>query len=328
MTLVLLDRYRDVIVEGLRAALAGDGPLDGVLRYHTGLADRDGQPADALGKLLRPALVLLIAEELGGEIERALPAAVGLELIHGFSLIHDDVQDRDEMRRGRPTVWTLWGVAEAINAGDLMHAIAVRQALKAGPEAAHALLAATSEMIEGQSFDLSFEDRFVPPADVLGMMDRKTGALFRCAFELGGLVSDAEADVRGRLRQLGVSIGRAFQIQDDLLGIWGDGDVVGKPVGSDIRRRKKSYPIALGYDGASTEERANLERLYEQEPMGADDVSWVVGLLDRLDVRGQGCGAVEEYLADARAALDGTAFSTSGRTILLELVEFLARRVS
>ena len=130
-----------MILDGLARALEGSTRLRAALRYHIGMTDEAGRPTDAFGKLLRPSLVLLTAESLGGCTRDALPAAVALELVHNFSLIHDDIQDRDRVRRGRPTVWTLYGVPEAINAGDLMFAIAVRTALEAGPNVAKALLA-------------------------------------------------------------------------------------------------------------------------------------------------------------------------------------------
>jgi geranylgeranyl diphosphate synthase type I len=328
MTLPLLDRYREAIVAGLRRSLDDEGPLSVILRYHVGLADREGGPADALGKLLRPALVLFTAEELGGSVEAAMPAAVGLELVHGFSLIHDDVQDRDDLRRGRPTVWRIWGVPEAINAGDRMQALAIRNTLEAGPEAAEILLDATVRMIDGQSMDLSFEDRFVEPDDVLRMIDRKTGALFVCAFELGGACAGAEVSVRESLRAIGRSVGRAFQLQDDVLGIWGDGDLTGKPVGSDVRRRKKSYPIVLGAAAASGEDRARLEELYAKPDIDEGDVAWVVGMLDRLAIRSQVLDAVALHVDDAKTAAQRLPVRDEARAELVELIEFLARRQS
>jgi len=145
----ILTRFRKEIITGLEEALAGGGPLAATLRYHVGLEDETGRRTENLGKLLRPSLVLFTASELGADPGAALPAAVGLELVHNFSLIHDDIQDGDRMRRGRPTVWALHGMAQGINAGDLMEAIAVRTALSAGPAAADALLSATIETSAG-----------------------------------------------------------------------------------------------------------------------------------------------------------------------------------
>ena len=322
----LLDRYRRPIEDALRYALRGETRLDEILRYHIGLTDQEGTPTTFLGKLLRPTLTLFTAEELGGRVEDSMSSAVGLELVHGFSLIHDDVQDRDETRRGRPSVWTQWGIPEAINAGDLMHTIAVRSALDAGVEAARLLLDATAEMIEGQSMDVAFEQRFVKPDEVLAMVDRKTGALFRCAFELGGCCAGAEADVQEQLRVIGRNVGRAFQIQDDLLGIWGNGEVTGKPIGSDVRRRKKSYPVALAHARGSDEDRERLECIYAREAMDESDVAWTLALLDRLGVRDEGRDAVRTYANAACESVDAVPFSPEARETLRGLIEYLARR--
>jgi len=326
MTSTLLERYRRTIEDALRLAFRGQTRLHEIMRYHVGLIDRDGHPTAFLGKLLRPTLTLFTAEELGGDALTALPAAVGLELVHGFSLIHDDVQDRDETRRGRPAVWALWGIPEAINAGDLMQAVAVRCALDASAEAAKILLEATVEMIEGQSMDLAFEKRFVAPAEVLAMVDKKTGALFRCAFELGGYCSGADEEAMKRLGAIGRCVGRAFQIQDDLLGIWGDEEVTGKPIGSDIRRKKKSYPVALAHAKAGAEDREELERLYATETMEASDVRWVAALFERLGIRDEGRDAVGAYVSEAIDSIDAVSFSANGREALHALIESLSGR--
>jgi geranylgeranyl diphosphate synthase type I len=322
----LLDRYVRTIEDALRNALSGRTRLHEILRYHVGFVDQDGNPTAFLGKLLRPTLVLFTAEDLGGEVEAALPAAVGLEMVHAFSLVHDDVQDRDETRRGRPAVWTLWGVPEAINAGDLMQALATRRALDAGPEAVAILLSAVETMIEGQSMDLALEKRLAAPEEVLSMIDRKTGALFRCAFQLGGACADCDDETLDRLGTIGGCIGRAFQVQDDLLGIWGDERVTGKPIGSDIRRKKTSYPVALAHAAADEGDRERLSALYAGDAMADADVAWVVSLFDRLSVRERGHETVQSFVSEAVRAIDAVPFSAEGRTALRDLIEFLARR--
>jgi len=321
----LLDRYRGPIESGLREALRGETALVRILRYHVGLSD-EGPGTSALGKLLRPSLVLFIAEELGGRIEDALPAAIGLELVHGFSLLHDDVQDRDEVRRGRPAAWVRWGEAEAINAGDLMHAIALRTALRAGGDVVETLAAAVCDMIEGQSLDLAFEGRFVTEAEYVGMVDRKTGALFRCAFQLGGRCAGVPDPVLATLGEVGLAVGRGFQMQDDFLGIWGNGDEFGKPIGSDVRRRKKTYPVVIGYAASSGEERDRLERIYASENVDAEDVDWIVALFERLGVRECVAEGVGAHSDRARRAIDRLPLSDDGTRELLSLIEGLTRR--
>ena len=326
MNLGILTRYRARIKRALVESLRGDTQLRLILRYHVGLADEHGQPADATGKLLRPSLVLFVAEQLAATVDQAMPAAIGLELVHNFSLIHDDIQDGDRTRRGRPTVWALWGTSEAINAGDLMQALAVATALRAGDAAAGVLLTATDAMIEGQSLDLSFEDRQVALDEYLGMIDRKTGALLCAAFDLGGVIAAADSSVRKNLATLGRAIGRAFQIQDDLLGVWGNSSVVGKPSGTDIRRRKKSYPTILAFERADASDLPALQAIYAQEEMSESDVTRVIEMMDRLGVRETGQEAVRDHLKKASEALEGLPFSAVGHADMEALIRYLARR--
>jgi len=323
----ILGAYRERIEAGLLGALGGDGPLRPLLRYHIGLEDETGAPARATGKLLRPSLVLFVAEQLAADPPTALPSAVGLELIHGFSLIHDDIQDRDRVRRGRPAVWTICGLEQAINAGDLMHALAVSAALESSPAAADCLIRATQEMIEGQSRDLEFERRDVSGDEYLTMIDRKTGALLRCAFELGGIAAGINGRVRSALTDMGRDVGRAFQIRDDLLGVWGQDDVLGKATGSDIRRRKKTLPVVLLFERIAGDDAASLERLYTSEDEVAEpDVAWVVERLDALGVRADCEGMVWSHLDRALDRLKDLPFADDARGRMRELIEFLARR--
>ncbi|HCP32039.1 TPA: hypothetical protein DIT45_02160 [Candidatus Acetothermia bacterium] len=322
----ILTRYRAQVKEGLLKSLKGKSLLYAILRYGVGLEDERGTPAKNMGKLLRPSLVLFTAEELGGEIEEALPGAVALELIHNFSLIHDDIQDCDETRRGKQTVWSLYGVAQAINAGDLMQALAVAQAVRAGEEAVAALVDATVEMIEGQGLDLAFEGKEVKVDSYLQMIDKKTGALIRCAFRLGGLFAGAQRDVIEGLVEMGRELGRAFQIRDDLLGVWGNREITGKPQGSDIRRRKKSLPVAIALACASGEEQALLREVYAKEEIADNDVKRVITVMEHLDVCKTGEEQVTHYLKCATHQLAELPFSEQGREDLQELIDYLARR--
>lgn len=325
----ILEAYRDRIERGLSRALHGHAPLRALLRYHIGLEDETGAPARATGKWLRPSLVLFVAEQLGGASDVALSSAVGLELIHGFSLIHDDIQDRDRVRRGRPAVWTICGIEQAINAGDLMHTLAIAAALDSSPAAANCLIRATQQMIEGQSQDLDFERRTVTSNEYLTMVDRKTGALLRCAFELGGIAAEAEDRVLATLTALGQAVGRAFQIQDDLLGIWGNDDMLGKATGSDIRRRKKTLPIVQLFEHARGEDAAVLETIYDGDgdrDLPPEDVARVIEHLDALGIRA-GCEAlVHKHLDEALHRLADLPFDDSAHDRMRELIEFLARR--
>ena len=332
----IVQLYKEELERGLADALrsptlqpdeARDGdPLYPILRYHVGLCDEKGLAEKALGKMLRPSLLLFITQELGGEIECALPAAIALELVHNFSLIHDDIQDHDELRRGRPTVWKLIGVAQAINAGDLMYSLAIKHAFLSGYDAVKSIINAATAMIEGQALDLAYEDRWVDTQSYMGMIDKKTGALICCAFDTGGIISGVGEDVLDVLTSLGRDLGRAFQITDDLLGVWGNGDVTGKPTVSDIRRKKKSFPVALAMQRGDEEGRTLLERVYAQDEISDNDVTRVVSLMARLDVRKSGEAAVEGYLKKATASLESLPLSKEGREMMHELIAYLARR--
>lgn len=318
-----VSRYRSRIVERLRCVLAGNAPLRNVLRYHIGLEDETGAPNQAFGKLVRPSLTLLMAEELGGDPEDALSAAVSLELVHGFSLVHDDVQDGDEMRRGRATVWSRWGEPQAINAGDLLLALALAEARAAGGAVLKRLLDAVIEMIEGQALDVSFEARWPGMDEYAAMIDKKTGALFRCACDLGGVLADAPREVRNRLNEIGRELGRAVQIRDDLLGVWGSESELGKPIYADLRRKKKPYPVVAAVGRANDGERRVLEAAFAMETLSEEALSEVVETMERLGVRERGAHEVSARLEDVLSGLERLPGSEDGMQQVRALCESL-----
>jgi len=322
----LLLRHRALIIEGLTKALHGESSLHAILRYHVGLEDRQGKPIEGVGKLLRPSLLLFVVEELRGDVEKALPGALSVELTHNFSLIHDDIEDRDLLRRGRATVWSLYGVEQGINAGDLMQAVAMSQALIAGRAEASALSEATAEMIEGQGLDLQFEQEEIGIARYLEMVDKKTGALIRCAFRLGALLAGASPILEETLMAVGQELGRAFQIRDDLLGIWGDGVQTGKPQGSDIRQKKKTLPIAVAFARAVGEECAILRQIYGKEEVTNTDVERVIMVLEKLGAKDVGEKMVADHLSHADNKLRDVPLSARGKEEMNELIDYLARR--
>lgn len=323
MKIAFLDQYRDSIRAGLAQALRGDDATCQMLRYHIGLETAKGKPADALGKLLRPGLLLFVAEELGADLESAMPAAIALEMIHNFSLIHDDIEDEDAQRRGRPTVWSLIGVAKAINAGDLMITLALLEGIKTSPDAVRCLLDAVRDLVDGQSLDLDFESRWVTPSEYRAMIQLKTGALFRCAFELAGIIAAVPSEMIKRLASFGEELGMAFQVRDDLLGVWGDEGQLGRPTGSDLRKRKKAYPLAAAYERGSDADRHFLERAMKSEPVADADVEKILALLERLGIRSDGEVRMQAHLQEAIKQLPYIPFSEDGLQILGELFEEL-----
>ncbi len=265
----------------LREALATlPEPLDRMAAYHLGWRDSEGNPTDVgWGKGLRAALVLGAASACGIDPEAVVPAAVAVELVHNFTLVHDDVMDADRQRRGRATVWTIWGVPQAICLGDALHALAVQTVIDAWPgglgaEATALLESAIVALCRGQSEDCAFETRStVRTEDYLAMAAGKTGALTGCATALGALCAKADAPTVAKFGAFGHELGLAFQLVDDILGIWGDPAATGKPAGGDLIRRKRSFPVVAALS-SGTAAAAELEKLYRSStPMIGSDVA-------------------------------------------------------
>jgi geranylgeranyl diphosphate synthase type I len=271
----VLNRFTVDVEAALRAdAPAPDSPLTRMASYHVGWIEADGRPADAGGKHLRSNLCCWAAAACGADPGSALPAACTIELIHNFTLAHDDVQDGDAIRRGRATVWSLWGAGQAINVGDYLFARAC-QTMLAGAEqvsapdrvrriaAAQVVLEAVVEVIHGQTTDLGDEGHPELGRDrYLQMVEAKTGALMGASLEAGAVIAGASGEVRRRLRRAGRRLGVAFQLRDDWLGVWGEVDLTGKSRRSDLARRKLTYPAVLAHELAGSRRRARLVSLY------------------------------------------------------------------
>ena len=337
----LLERYRTAIEQSVRLFMGNkpDG-LYAMLRYHFGWVDQDGRPAlHALGKAIRPTLCLLACEAVGGQWERALPAAAALELIHNFSLIHDDIQDGDEQRHHRPTVWAIWGQPQAINAGDAAFAlsgVAIERLREQGYASETVLTvwqwlnAATLRLVEGQYLDLSFEQRVdVTVDEYLAMIARKTGALIEAAAQIGALLGEANEPLTDHLRWYGRALGLAFQIGDDLLGIWGASAETGKPVAADLRRRKKSLPIVYAFQHSAPEDKARLAALYQRpgsEPLDDADVSAALDVLERARAQDKARGLLADYCSRAMLELEQARLEPWARAEFAEFARFLAER--
>ncbi|MDP6416110.1 MAG: polyprenyl synthetase family protein, partial [Gammaproteobacteria bacterium] len=258
----VFEKYRTEIDAELRSLLAQhQSPLYDMMRYHLGWIDEKGHPQQgSTGKALRPTLCLLACEAAGGEYRHALPAAAAVELVHNYSLIHDDIQDDDRERRHRPTVWSIWGKPQAINAGTAMRLLSNmalfrlakwRVSLEKRTRVQYLLDESSLRLIEGQYLDISYESRFdISVSDYLKMIEGKTASLMSCSLEAGALLGSDDEHLVESLRNIGRCLGLAFQIQDDILGIWGNQEETGKPLGSDIRHRKKTFPIVHALEKA------------------------------------------------------------------------------
>jgi geranylgeranyl diphosphate synthase type I len=321
-----LGRARTLVDPAMRAAVAGLDPAHpAISEYHLGWTEADGTPRErAGGKAVRPAVTMLAAEACGGSPERAVPGAVSVELIHNFSLIHDDVMDQDTERRHRPTVWALWGIPAAILSGDALQNLAQQVLLPCDPRAAVALGEAVSELIRGQTEDLAFERRdWVELAECRAMAAGKTGALLAVSARIGALLGGGDDAAADALSTYGAHVGMAFQLVDDVLGIWGDPAVTGKPVLSDLRGRKKSLPVTYVLSAGGGPAQAIGAWLAGSEVL---DLQRVADVLEEAGARDWALAEAGREVELANQALDSVSLAGPARDELKELTRFLTHR--
>jgi geranylgeranyl diphosphate synthase type I len=315
----------------------GDLPIYDVLRYHLGFVNDCFEPERVnAGKRIRPRLCALACEAAGGDPSRAIFAAAAIELLHNFTLIHDDIQDQSVYRRHRRTIWDLWGTAQAINAGDAMFAIAhhaLNRSTESGVDPAtvlelsNRLHDATLRIVEGQVLDLSFEQRAdVSTDDYQTMIGGKTGALTRFACWTGARIANATPDQTEQLAEFGGVLGVGFQLRDDILGVWGETDDTGKAEADDIRRRKKSLPILLLRERATATELTTLDAIYEHDDVTDDEIQTVLELMLLHEVEFDVQTQVATWHDRARELLSDAVAPSPAADELLTLVKSLERR--
>jgi geranylgeranyl diphosphate synthase type I len=251
-------------------------PMIEMVRHHFGWSDAGGQ---AGGKRIRPMLTLLCCAAAGGDWQGALPAASSIELIHNFSLVHDDIQDQSRERRGRPTLWALWGIGQALNTGDAMLVMARLSVFRLRAlghsdaivlDVSRTLDEACLHLTEGQHLDLAFEGRNDVTVDMyLQMIEGKTGALVAAATAAGAALARSAPRTLEAYRSFGRHLGLAFQVLDDTLGIWGAPEVTGKPAGDDLTARKKSLPVIFGLEHSAAFRALWDSRRADGETLGA-----------------------------------------------------------
>jgi geranylgeranyl diphosphate synthase type I len=329
----ILERARASVDPELRRAIESlPGSMRRIARYHFGWEHADGTPAAGnAGKVIRPALVLTAARTLGGQQTTAVRAAAAVELVHNFTLLHDDVMDRDTTRRHRPTAWTVFGDADAILAGDALQALAqgllAEDPHPASSAAAARLANCVVELCEGQHADTAMERRGpddVMLDEVLAMAEAKTGALLGCACALGALYAGAdEADVEA-LDAFGREAGLAFQLIDDVIGIWGDPRRTGKPAGADLMARKKSLPVVAAL-ASGTPDAAELAELY-RVPYTDGDLERTVLAVERAGGRDWAQAQAADRMSRAVHHLSRAVPDPEAAGGLLSLAEFVTRR--
>jgi geranylgeranyl diphosphate synthase type I len=296
-------------VIGSRAEDSTAGVYD-MVRYHLGL-DREGAPT---GKRIRPLLGLLAYSSIAGDHMAALPGAAAVELGHNFSLVHDDIEDGDRERRHRPTLWSVYGVPQAINAGDMLFSlsrIALHRLTELGFSDAKVLRLmrlydeTCVALCEGQNIDIatSESDELMSVDLYFDMIGRKTAALIAASIEAGALLATDDDEIVARYRAFGWALGIAFQVNDDLLGIWGAEQATGKEP-TDIARHKKTLPVIYAFEHAGPEDRERLLALYRNGETTAADVGEIVGILERTGARDFTRDQARRYRDEAIAELD------------------------
>jgi geranylgeranyl diphosphate synthase, type I len=335
-----LETYLPKVEDELRACLTpseDDVPaFYGMLQYHMGWLTEDLSPVAAAktGKRLRPVFLMLSCRAAGGEAETALPAAAAVEILHNFSLIHDDIQDQSQTRHGRRTVWNIWGEAQAINAGDAMFTLAhlaLQRLLTVGlaPERLAPMFSVFDRtclaLCRGQHLDMAFEEQLTVDQDAyMRMIAGKTGALLGGAGELGAMVAGTET--ADKYRRFGEGLGLAFQIQDDVLGIWGETEKTGKPVADDIRSRKKTLPVVYVLDRGEDPAAIRLRQLYAQSELTEEDVREAITLLDGVGARDFAQALADRAMRNALDLLESAEPEAEAGEALRDLAAFLVQR--
>lgn len=281
------------------------------------------------GKRLRPSLVLMAADAFGDKAEEAESAAVGLEMFHNFTLLHDDVMDNSDMRRGRQSVHAKWDVNTAILSGDTMLTLATQCVARVDDAILRPVLDAFNAMAirvyEGQRLDMDFEKSDnVSLDDYLRMITDKTGALLGASARIGALIGGASEKDAEKMAEYGIMLGLAFQIQDDWLDVFGDSMTFGKPIGGDINNNKKSFLLlsALATDTPDATALAEAMKL----PAGDTKIKVVTRLYERLDMSKVCRDAIHHYSSKALAALKATSLSDEAREPFRLLVDKLTGR--
>lgn len=326
----LLTEMRQEVEKQLRQTIRTEFP-DGVIglrrmqEYHFGWTD-----SASSGKRLRPLFLLLACHTVGGDWHQALPAAAAVELIHNFSLIHDDIQDGSETRHSRPTLWTQVGVAQAINAGDAMFTVGLKKIWELEPAFSLELVRRCSAILQqtclsltrGQFLDISFEEQnTVSEEDYLTMITGKTTSLIAACMQIGALLGSDSPQTAVEYTRYGANLGLAFQIVDDYLGIWGQPEVTGKSAATDLISRKKSYPVILGLS-----EVEEFRRIWMAEEDLTVHAELLARILDTAGIRQRTIDKADEFTRQAREALALAVPVGDGLSMMQELTAWLLTR--
>jgi geranylgeranyl diphosphate synthase, type II len=287
---------------------------------------------DAGGKRLRPVLLMLVGNMFGCDTGEALKAALAIETYHNYTLMHDDLMDHADMRRGKPTVHKRWDANTAILSGDTMLVLAYRHLLAMNTpkiqELARLFTETAIEIGEGQQYDMDFESRLdVSESEYIEMIRLKTGVLIACAAKMGALIGGADDETAQKLYRLGETVGIAFQLQDDWLDVYGDPKVFGKKIGGDIACNKKTFLLIKALEIAKGDDRAELLRWMDAgESQRESKIAGVTAIYDRLGIGSIAQQAISRYFEMSRAIFDSIAAENEGRSTVWQFIESLVGR--
>ena len=328
-----LDRYGEALNQELEQVLAQrQGLLYRMMLYQMGWMDEQGTPLPRpKSRQLRPTLCLLSCEALSGEYRQALPAAAAMELVHTFSIVHEDVQNGSLQGHERPSVWWVWGPGQAINVGDGLHSLG-RMALfrlrERGLSLAKVLRAMTVldeaclRLCEGQHMDLAFQEKLdVSLNAYLKMAEDKTGSLVSCAMELGGIVATEDERVIEAFRCCGSNLGIALHIRKDILGLWGGSQ--GGAFSTEVLNKKKSFPIVQLLEQGDLKTKRRLGTIYFKRVLEPSDLEEILALLEEKGARESAQAAAQSYYEKAIKALEGVELSSWGLQQITELGQYI-----
>lgn len=289
------------------------------------------------GKAFRPSICILICTSLAGTLEMALPPSISVELVHNFSLIHDDIEDNDKVRRHKPTLWTVWGIPKAIITGNSILVLGnkvLNEMLSNGSskndlyKSQMVLTESYLKMMEGQFLDISFEkEKKISEEKYLKMISLKTGALIECSVILGAIASKANLNSKtyNEFSYFGKNIGLLFQIRDDLLGVWGT-DKTGKPVGADIKRKKKSLPIILTLNSSNISASNKVSQIMLKESLNQKDVHDVMDVMSELKIKEKCEEISKDYQNNIEKIVKKLPIDKNKKIIFNEISDFLIKR--
>lgn len=335
----ILNKYVPDIEQTIQTALDVASPfIRGMVGYHFGWLDQEFKSVNfRKGKFLRPTFCLLTFEALQASYQSALPVAACLELIHNFSLVHDDIEDGDTERHGRPTVWAIWGKPLAINTGDFLYTLALKCLFQLdvtyfGPEpifkAQQLINQACLALTRGQDLDLRFEQlQDVTVEMYLEMVRGKTAALLEASIVSGAILGTDNAVTINHYRDFARNIGVAFQIRDDILGIWGDSAETGKSIDNDLRRKKKTLPVIYALSQLTGPRLGRLQKIYaDSTPMTGDQIEFARECLQRVDAFNYTQGMVDTFVEKSFSALNQIDNTSACQTELETLARYLVTR--